>query len=236
MYLTPTLRALAQLDDPVFLGVVAHSVLWSIAAFVLLSIGMTYGVHALLATHGWWSWLAGFAGGATTAILSVWLFLPLATAIASLFVERLTAAVEARYYPGLERGTPASLASQTWDAVVLGLRVLLVQIVALLASLFLPGIGVAIGWFVASWAVGRGMFEPIAMLRTDRATAGALYRSMRPAVLFQGALMTAAGLVPILNLLAPILGAAAMVHLLHNRRVVAGADPVLGQRGQRSLS
>lgn len=217
LFLTPALRALSQLDDPVFLGVVARSVLWSVAAFVLLTIGVTYGVHALLETKGWWSWLAGFAGGATTAILSIWLFLPLATAIASLFVERLAAAVEARYYPNLPRAQPASLASQTWDAIVLGLRVLLVQIIALPLSLFVPVIGVALSWIVASWAVGRGLFEPIAMLRTDRATAGSLYRSLRPQVLFQGALMTAASLVPILNLLAPILGAAAMVHLLQAR-------------------
>ena len=218
LFLTPALRAFAQLDDKVFLGVVLHSVLWSVLAFVLLAIGVTYGVHEALATHGWWSWLAGFAGGATTAILSVWLFLPLATAIASLFVERLAAAVEARYYPGLPRGQPASLASQTWDAVMLGLRVLAVQVVALPISLFLPGIGLVLSWFIASWAVGRGLFEPVAMLRMNRPMAGALYRSLRPAVLFQGALMTAAGLVPVLNLLAPILGVAAMVHLVQARR------------------
>jgi uncharacterized protein involved in cysteine biosynthesis len=182
-------------------------------------VGVTYGVHAMLAAQGGWGWLAGFAGGATTAILSVWLFLPLATVIASLFIERLAAAVEAKYYPNLPPAQPASLASQTSDAVALGLRVLAVQIVALPISLLLPGIGVLLSWFVASWAVGRGLFEPIAMLRTDRASAGALYRGMRPAVLFQGALMTAAGLVPILNLLAPILGVAAMVHLYQARVV-----------------
>ncbi len=230
MFFRPALRAIAQLDDPVFIGVVLRSVLWSVLAFAALAFGVGEAVHAALADHGWWSWLAGFAGGATTAVLSLWLFLPLATVIASLFVQRIADAVDARWYPGLPAGRPASLASQTWDALVLGLRVLAVQLVALIASLLLPGLGVAIGWFVASWAVGRGLFEPIALLRTDRATAAALYRSHRPAVLLQGALLTAAGLVPVLNLLAPILGVAAMVHILRSR-VVPPAPPVLGPPG-----
>ncbi len=234
-YLTPPLRAIEQITDPVFLGVLAHSVLWSVLAFVLLAIGVFYGVHAALAGHGWLSWLAGFAGAATTSLLSMWLFLPLATAIASLFVERIARAVEARYYPDLPPALPASLSSQIADAVVLGLRVLAMQIVALVASIFLPGLGLVLGWFVASWAVGRGLFEPVAMLRTDRATAGALYRSLRPAVLFQGALMTAANFVPVLNLLAPLLGVATMVHVLQ-ARVVPPAPSVLGQPGRRSLS
>ncbi len=235
MFFRPALRAIAQLDDPVFIGVVLRSVVWSVLAFAALAALVTAGVHAALADKGWWSWLAGFAGGATTIILSLWLFLPLATVIASLFIERLTDAVEARWYPGLPQPTPASLAAQSWDALLLGLRILGVQLVALVASLLLPGFGVAIGWFVASWAVGRGLFEPIALLRTDRATAAVLYRSHRPAVLFQGALMTAAGLVPVLNLLAPILGVAVMVHILHSR-VVPPAPSVLGQPGQRLQS
>lgn len=232
MFFRPALRAIAQMDDPVFIGVVLRSVLWSVLAFMALAALVTEGVHLALAGHGWWSWLAGFAGGATTAVLSLWLFLPLATVIASLFVERIARAVEARWYPGLPPATPASLAAQSWDGLVLGLRVLGVQLVALIASLLLPGLGLAIGWFVASWAVGRGLFEPIALLRTDRRTAAALYRQHRPAVLFQGALMTAAGLVPVLNLLAPILGVAAMVHVLHSR-VVAAPPAVLGQPRQR---
>jgi uncharacterized protein involved in cysteine biosynthesis len=234
MFLTPALRALNQITDPVFLGVVAHSVFWSLLAFALLAVGVFYGLHAALADHGWWSWLAGLAGASGTVIVSLWLFLPLATVIASLFVERIAAAVEARYYPGLPPGQPASLASQTTDALLLGLRVLIVQLLAF-PLMFIPVIGVVLGWLVAAWAVGRGLFEPIAMLRTDRASARALYRSARPAVLFQGALITLCGLVPVLNLLAPILGVAAMVHVLQ-ARVVPPAPGVLRHRGQRSLS
>jgi uncharacterized protein involved in cysteine biosynthesis len=245
--LSPALRALDQMTDPVFLGVVLHSVVWSLLAFVLLSFGVFYEGHSLLAGHGWLGWAAGALGAIGTAVMSLWLFLPLATAIASLFVTRITNAVEARWYPGTPPGKPATIASQAGDSVVLGLRVLAMQAVALVATLIPPYVtGLAIGWLVASWAVGRGLFVPVAMMRMDRVTALRLYRSQRTAVVFQGALITAAGMVPILNLFAPVLGAAAMVHLLHRAmgeagqelqgRVVAPAPDVLGQHRSRPVS
>lgn len=224
--LTPALRAIGQMTDPVFLGVVLHSVGWSLLAFLLLATGVFYGGHALLADHGWLGWLAGAAGAIGTAVASLFLFLPLATVIASLFVERIAAAVEAQFYPGLPPARPAGIIDQTQDAIVLGLRVLAMQAVALIATLVPPYVtGLAVGWFVASWAVGRGLFVPVAMLRMDRPQALALYRANRTAIILQGALMTACGLVPVLNLFAPVLGTAAMVHILH-----ASAAPGLSHR------
>lgn len=233
--LTPAIRAMSQLTHPVFMGVVLRSVLWSVVAFVVLAIGVSAGLGWVLANHPGWNWLGAAAGFVGTAVLSLFLFVPLATAIAVLFCERITLAVEAEYYPDLPPLSPASVMDQTIDAVLLGLRILVVQVAAIVITLILPGIGAAIGWFVSSWAVGRGLFEPIAMLRTDRVNAVMLYRANRPAVLFQGALMTAAGLVPGLNVLAPILGVAAMVHILH-ARVVPPPLSVVGQRLPNSRS
>ncbi len=231
--LTPALRAIRQIGDPVFLGVVLRSVLWSAAGFGVLAMGLFWGLHSALSDQGWLGWVAATFGALGAAFLALVLFVPIATGIASLFSERLATAVEARYYPGLPPSQPASIWAQSGDAAWLGVRVLAMQGVALLASLLLPGLGLALGWFVASWAVGRGLFMPVAMLRMDRATAAALYRRDRPIVLAQGALITAAGLVPGLNILAPILGVAAMVHVLHrvdvaSPAVVAGSIAVLG--------
>jgi uncharacterized protein involved in cysteine biosynthesis len=71
----------------------------------------------------------------------------------------------------------------------------------------------------------------VALRRCDRATALGLYRRRRFAVLVQGGLVAAAGLVPGLNLVAPVVGLAAMVHVL-------GRDAPIGPRigGGRGLS
>ena len=67
---------------------------------------------------------------------------------------------------------------------------------------------------LAAWAIGRGLFMAVALRRCDRAAALGLYRRRRFAVVVQGGLVAAAALVPGLNLVAPVLGLAAMVHVL----------------------
>ncbi len=225
------LLAAAQLTDPAFLGAVLRSVLWSIIGFALLALGVSAGLHAWLAWAGTWSWAAGLAGFFATSLLSVWLFVPLSTAIASLFIDRIADAVERRHYPHLPQAAPATQWQQIGDATVLGLRVFVLQALAALTTLIPPHVtGVAISWMVASWAVGRGLFVPVAMRRMDRPHALPAYRSVRTQVVLQGALITAASLVPVLNLLAPILGAAAMVHVLHTAVAVpASPGRIAGQ-------
>jgi CysZ protein len=221
--LSPAFLAIEQIDDRVFLGVVLRSVLWSALGFAALTIALFWGLHDMLAGHGWLAWLAAAGGAIGSALLALVLFVPIASGIASLFSERIAAAVEQIYYPGLPPQRPASVTAQTLDALSLGLRVLVMQGVALVATLLVPGFGAVFGWFVSSWAVGRGLFVAVAMLRMDRAHATALYRANRTAVLAQGALITAAGMVPVLNILAPILGVAAMVHVLHRGHPAAAA-------------
>ena len=58
------------------------------------------------------------------------------------------------------------------------------------------------------------MFVAVAMRRLNRTDAEALYRSVRPLALAQGGAMAAAAYVPVLNLLIPVVGTAAMVHVL----------------------
>lgn len=215
--LAPPLRALAQLDDPAFLGVLGRSVLWALAAFVLLAALLMHAAASLLAGH---PWLAGLFGGVGALLLAFYFFLPLAAVIAMLFVDRIAAAVERRCYPGLPPARPASLASQAWDGVALGLRAFGWQVLALLISLIplLAPVAVPLGWLIAAWSVGRGLFVAVAMRRMDRPTAAALYRRRRASVLAQGALIAFGGAVPGMNLLVPVLGTAAMVHVLHEER------------------
>jgi CysZ protein len=222
LLLAPPLRALAQMDDPVFLGVVWRSVAWTLAGFCALAAALMWGGHAALAGHGWLGWLAGAVGGVGAALLALYLFLPLASVVASLFADRVAAAVEWRFYPGLPPAHAAPFAQQAWDGVALGLRVLAWQVLTPLLLLTpLAPIAAPAGWLISAWSVGRGLFVAVAMRRMDRRRAAAAYVGLRPAVLVQGGLMAVASLIPVLNLLVPVLGTAAMVHLLHGARGVA---------------
>lgn len=216
----PLLAAAAQLDDPVFTGVVWRSVLLSAAVFLTLAWVGVWGVEWLAGLQGWWGWLASILGGLASAVLALWLFVPAAVVIATFYIERVAAAVDRRYYPWLPEPRGASFAVQTWDGVALGARVLLLQVVALALAVLLPGLGLVLGWLIAGWGIGRGLFVAVAMRRMSRPEAQGLYARRRLGVVGQGVLLALAGTVPFLNLLVPVLGAAAMVHVL-NRSLTA---------------
>jgi uncharacterized protein involved in cysteine biosynthesis len=144
----------------------------------------------------------------------MWLFLPVAAVIGSLYFERIARAVERVYYPSLPPAQSAPMWDQLTVSLGVGLRVLGLNLLALLLALVLPGIGLPIGWAVASWAMGRGLFVAVALRRLNRSETEALYRTVRPIALVQGAAMAAAAYFPLLNLLIPVVGTAAMVHVL----------------------
>jgi CysZ protein len=212
--LLPMSRALAQLTDPAFLGVVWRSVLLSALFFIAIFAGTVIAVHHYATGHGVLAWLLDALGSIAAAVLALWLFLPVAATIGTLYFERIARAVERVFYPSLPPAQPAPVLDQIWVGIAVGLRVLGLNILALLLTLFLPGIGLFLGWAVASWAMARGLFVAVAMRRLSRADTEALYRAVRPIALVQGGVMAAAAYVPVLNLLIPVVGTAAMVHVL----------------------
>jgi uncharacterized protein involved in cysteine biosynthesis len=67
---------------------------------------------------------------------------------------------------------------------------------------------------IASYAIGRGLFVAVAMRRMSRSTAESIYFQCRGVVLAQGGVLALAAYIPLFNLLIPVLGTAAMVHIL----------------------
>jgi len=225
--LTPILRALAQLNEPVFFGVLLRSIALSFIAFAALLAGSAWGIHGLLSQSAWLGWVAGVFGALVVALLGLWLFVPVAVLIATLFMERICTAVERRYYPGLDTAKGAHLAVQAWDGVVLGLQVLGFQLVALLLAFTVPGPGLVLGWMVTGWAIGRGLFVAVAMRRMTRTDALRLYAQNRIPVLCQGGLLALASTVPFVNLLVPVIGIASLTHVLNMSKTLPRGLPML---------
>jgi CysZ protein len=147
--------------------------------------------------------------------LAVWLFVPVMLAIAGLFTDSVAAAVERRFYPGLPPARGAGLAAQARFNLGLALRMGLLTLLVLPIGLVLPPLGAVLFWAVSAVALGHGLFEGVAQRRMGVAEARALRRRRQGAVLAAGGVLAALALVPGLNLLVPVLGTAAMTHLLH---------------------
>ena len=90
----------------------------------------------------------------------------------------------------------------------------MLNLLALVLVLILPGIGLLLAWAIAAYAIGRGLFVVVAMRRMPRPVAEQVYRSARGIVLAYGGIMAFAAYVPLLNLFIPLIGTAAMVHIL----------------------
>ena len=126
--------------------------------------------------------------------------------------DALLVSMENVYGYGRPDGAP--LTEQFWDGIVLGLQLVPLQLLTLILTLVLPGVGLVLGLCITGWALGRGLFVAVAMRRMGRQAAVALVAARRGAVLLPGVALAGLGLVPLANLLVPVLGIAAMVHVL----------------------
>ncbi|WP_043829246.1 EI24 domain-containing protein [Muricoccus aerilatus] len=208
-----------QVFDRGFRGPLIKGLLGAVLALAGLIWLSSWGVAALAGGTGWLATAAEVLGGVAALFAAFWLFVPFALAIAGLFLDETAAAVERRHYPGLPPPHGASLAAQGVFNVTLALKVLALNIVLLPLALLVPFVGGVLLWLVAAISLGHGLFEGVAQRRLTVAQARVLRKRREFSVLAVGAVMAALAVVPFANLLVPVLGTAAMTHLLHR-----GAD------------
>ncbi|MBW6400215.1 EI24 domain-containing protein [Roseomonas sp. HJA6] len=208
------LLALGQIGDPAFRRPLFLGILGAAVALALLIWGAVEAASWAAGGTGWLSWLAQAGGGAAGLLLAWWLFLPVAAAIAAQLVEPVAAAVERRFYPWLPPARGASIAAQIAFGLRFGLKLLLLQIL-LVPMLFVPLVGFILALVISAYALGAGMVLQTALLRMDMPAARMAWARNRLSGWVLGLVLALMALVPLLNLLIPVLGTAASVHILH---------------------
>lgn len=216
--------SLAQMGDRKILGVLAKSLSVTLAVFVLAGAGVWWGTDALLD-----QWLGASAGGIATLValfvsaMALWLlFRAVAIAVIGVFADDVVEAVEARHYPvALKTARPVSLGKAMLMGLRSGGRVVAVNLLLLpvYITLLVTGVGTAILFIVVNgWLLGRDLGDMVAVRHMDtpamrgwrKATGGTRFLlGLAVAVLF---------VVPVVNILAPVLGAAMATHLFHRKR------------------
>jgi CysZ protein len=207
-------KALAVIFDPAFSGIVARALLFTILLFAGLFIGAEYALNELLPTLPWsWvklalEWLTGIA----VILLFLFLGAPVAAIFASFYLDDIAEVVEARYYPADPKapGTPFFTALRAGTR--LAVTVVLVNIALLPFAIAIPLFGEIGSLLVNGWLLGREYFELAALRHMSRGAADALRRRHSAGVFLAGLLIAILTVVPLVNLLAPLLGSAFMVH------------------------
>ncbi len=209
-------KAIGQMNDPKFLGVFFRGV----GLTVLLLVLMTMGVLWLLPNSvslPWWGeveWLSQVLDGfaiVSMFVLSIFLMVPVALLFIGLFLDRIMDAVEARYYPNAGPVRHVGFGEMIMESLgFLGLMIV-VNLLALVLYFFIP---IAF-WIVNGILLGREYFQMVAVRRVGRSEAKALRKQNRMQIWIAGTLMAVPLTVPVVNLVIPILGAAAFTHLFH---------------------
>jgi CysZ protein len=208
------LKALTLLRDRAFWRVLWHSVLISIASFIALY-GIVWGVltHVTITDIWWLDTLVDVLGGLAVLALTWLLFPAVATLVLSFFLDRIVEAVERRFYPHLPPPVPLPLwqslsGSLKFTAVLVGVNLLALPLY------LVPGLNVVVFYGVNAYLLGREYFELVALRRLDPQAARGLRRAHRLRFFIAGLLMAALFTIPFVNLVASLIAAAFMVHLV----------------------
>ena len=222
------LRAVGQLSDPRFRRVFFIGVALALALLIGFTAAFAWFTDWLVPEDLWlpvlgevqWvddllSWSAVFL----MLFLSVFLMIPVASAITSMFLEDVAHAVEAKHYPQLPQAQPVSFWDGLRDTVnflgVLLLANLIGLIVYVILFFIFPPAAPLVFWGLNGFLLGREYFTLVAMRRVGRAEAKRLRSTHSAAIWVAGTLMAIPLSVPLLNLVIPIIGAATFTHLYH---------------------
>ncbi len=224
MIFTSFFKALAQLPDRRF-----RSVLWR---GIGLTIALLVGIYAgLLWLIDWLTedpinlpggreitWLGDLLGWGSLGLMlfmSVFLMVPVASAITSLFLDEVAEAVEAKHFPQLSPVPPVSFSDGLRDTVnFLGVLVAANLFAFILYAMF-PFAAFFIFYALNGFLLGREYFQVAAMRRIGREAAKALRKKHQATIWMAGCLMAVPLSFPLVNLIIPVLGAATFTHLYH---------------------
>lgn len=215
-------KALAQLGDPAFRRPIA----WSLALAALVFAGLWATIwlvltHTAISDLRWIDMTVDVLGGLAAIVLTFVLFPGVVAAILPLFADRIIAAVEARHYPDLPPPRAPSLAEQA----AMALRFLAMVVILNLAALplyLVPVVNALVFYGLNGYLLGREYFEMVAPRRLDSESRRVLWRRRRLGFVLAGVAFAFVSTLPLVNLLAPVLAAATMTHLVESyRRQVA---------------
>lgn len=185
-------------------------------ALLWLGIGLLL-AYGRVAGIWWLDTLIDLAGGAASLLLAWILFPAITLLILGFFLDGVVAAVESRRYPGLgpirRRGAAGAL---TGALRPLALAVLLNLLV--LPLYLLPQINLFIYYLLNGYLVGREYFEVVALRRVDEGVARAMWRRHRGGLVLAGMGVVFLLSLPLVNLVAPVMAAAFMLHVFEGLR------------------
>jgi uncharacterized protein involved in cysteine biosynthesis len=207
------IKSLSQFTDPRFRRVVwigvGGAILVIVALWALIGTGLHY--VTFFTNGGWLETTADWILGIGLSLLVILLFPSVAVLISSLLLESIADAVEDRYYPDL----PETRAQSMIEALLSGLKfaVTALALNILILPLLFAGPVYAVAFYAMNgYLLSREYFELVAARRYDARTMTAFRKSRQLKLWIAGVGLTFLMTIPVVNLVAPIIATAFMVH------------------------
>jgi CysZ protein len=223
-------RAFGQLSDKSLRKVVWIGIVGSLAIFFVIWFAVGFALFQTeLFSTGWlfgiFDWivekLSDIFGGVLVIIATWFLFPSIVTLIVSFFLEQAALAVENKHYPDL----PASRGQDLKEILRITLKFTGLSIVLNILALpiyvvffFLGPLNLFVFYGLNGYLLGREFFELIAHRRMEPLQATHLRGAFQGQMFLAGVIITFLMTIPVINLVAPVVATAAMVHLVQGWR------------------
>ena len=219
--LKDAIDSLNEIASPPFRKVMLKSLALTAAALLAAWFGLDrLALHFVDVQASWLATLIAWLIGLSLLVGAVFLAAPVASLVASLFLDEIAAHVEAEIDPFGPQGRPAPFADATLAALrFFGLSIVVGFVTLIL--IFIPGLGL-LAWIAANaYLLGREYFELAAMRFHSAVQARELRRRHAGFVFAYGVAIAVFVAIPLVNLLTPLFATTLMVRL-HKRIARAG--------------
>ena len=216
--------AVGQLSDRRFRRVFWLGILLTFALLVASYAGLLWLVNVFVSEEAtlpvlgevrWLNDLLSLSSFVFMIFLSIFLMVPVASAITSMFLDEVAQAVEDRHYPSLAPVPGVPFGEALRDTINFLGALIGANVLAILLYVLLAPAALFIFWGLNGFLLGREYFTLAAMRRVGRAGAKELRSKHTGTIWLAGVLMAIPLSVPLVNLLIPILGAATFTHIFH---------------------
>lgn len=217
-------KAVAQLSDPRFRRVLWLGVGLTIALLVAAYAGLLWLIQALtgdgvtlpgVGEVQWVGDLLGWGSLALMIVLSIFLMVPVASVITSLFLDDVAHAVEDSHYPHLPPVRRVPFFDGLRDTINFLGVLIAANLLAFIAYVLMPFLAIPIFYALNGYLLSREYFQLAAMRRIGREAAADMRRDNASTIWIAGCLMVVPLSIPLINLVVPVLGAATFTHLFH---------------------
>ncbi len=225
MLITAFFRSVAQLLDPKIWKILFKSVVVAVAIFIASTL-LVWGLTGLIPSTGdtaidsWLNPLINLSVPVAMLFAGYFVFPALVTIGISFFLDDVMDAVETKYYPKRLASRQVSTVEDVWIGVRLLVVMVVVNLLILPIYIFLlfTGIGSLLLYLlVNAYLLGREYFEIVAIRHMTRAEMDAKRKERSLLAFLAGIIIALLFLIPVVNLLAPIVASALMTHVVQRR-------------------